>query len=94
MSRPSHVHVTFASYTVFMTSDYKSYLIRLQRENGQKQWRATLIDALSGEKQHFASDRALLIHLMQTLARKSLHTEESEEERRRGAKLGSVDIYK
>ena len=64
-----------------MTGDYKAYLLRLQRGEGQDHWRVTLIDALSGEKQQFTSERALLVHLMQIFAQKSLHLEESEEEK-------------
>ena len=58
-----------------MTGNYKAYLLRLQRGEGQDHWRVTLVDALSGEKQHFATERALLLHLMRILAEEAPSTE-------------------
>jgi Tfp pilus assembly protein PilE len=51
-----------------MTGDYKAYLLRLQRGQAQGHWRATLVDAHSGQEQHFATERALFIYLMRMLA--------------------------
>ena len=51
-----------------MHEDYQAYLIRFQRSEGQPHWRARLEDAVSGEVRHFATERELLLYLMQILA--------------------------
>jgi hypothetical protein len=63
-----------------MTSHYKAYLLRLQRGEAQVHWRVTLVDALSGERKSFATERDLLIHLMQTLAIEAPSTKGSEDD--------------
>lgn len=55
-----------------MAGDYKAYLLRLQRGEGQEHWRATLVEVISGEKNYFATERALFIHLMRILAEETL----------------------
>jgi hypothetical protein len=63
-----------------MTSQYKAYLLRLQRGKAQLHWRVTLVDAFSGERKSFATERDLLIHLMQTLAIEAPSTKSSEDD--------------
>lgn len=63
-------------YTSNMADHYKAYLLRFQRGEGQDHWRATLVDALSGEKKRFASERALFANLMQILAKAAQPLEE------------------
>ena len=75
-----YVHNTFAFYTGIMTGNYKAFLLRLQREHSQDHWRVTLVDAFSGKEQHFASERALYIHLTHTLAQESLPSDEAVED--------------
>ena len=67
-----------------MTGDYKAYLLRLQRGKTEAHWRATLVDAHSGKEQHFATERALLIHLLRTFEQSSLQSEESENKKDKG----------
>lgn len=64
-----------------MAGDYKAYLLRLQRGEAQAHWRATLVDAHSGKERHFASERALLIHLMGMLTQEPPSRSQSEEDR-------------
>ena len=50
-----------------MDGEYQAFLLRLQRGQGQTQWRATMQNAQTGEILHFATERELLRYLMQVL---------------------------
>jgi hypothetical protein len=50
-----------------MGGEYLAFLLRLQRGQGQTQWRATMQNAQTGEILRFATDRELLRYLMQVL---------------------------
>ena len=50
-----------------MSGEYLAFLLRLQRGQGQTQWRATMQNAQTGEILHFATERELLRYLMQVL---------------------------
>jgi hypothetical protein len=50
-----------------MGGEYLAFLLRLQRGQGQPQWRATLQNAQTGETLRFATERELLRYLMQIL---------------------------
>jgi hypothetical protein len=47
---------------------YRAYLLRLQRGEGQPHWRATLQNAQTGELLRFATEQALVNHLLSTLS--------------------------
>lgn len=53
----------------YRQSDYRSYLLRLWRADGDKEpvWRASLEDAVSGERRGFASVEALAAFLLQSV---------------------------
>ncbi|MEM7797592.1 MAG: hypothetical protein AAF633_00255 [Chloroflexota bacterium] len=46
-----------------MSSQYQSFLIRLQRTSDQSEWRVTLINVHSGEHLQFGSEAALFAYL-------------------------------
>lgn len=48
-------------------TEYKAFLIRLKRRNGRLHWRATLENVHTGEVLHFATERDLLLYMLQTL---------------------------
>ena len=50
-----------------MRAQYKAFLLRLQRSQGQTHWRATLENAHTGELLRFATEREMLRFLMQVL---------------------------
>lgn len=50
-----------------MGGEYLAFLLRLQRGQGQTQWRVTMQNAQTGEVIYFASERDLLRYLMQVL---------------------------
>ena len=50
-----------------MSGEYLAFLLRLQRGQGQTQWRATMQNAQTGEILHFATERELLRYLMRVL---------------------------
>ena len=50
-----------------MDGEYQAFLLRLQRGQGQTQWRVTMQNAQTGEIQHFATERELLRYLMHVL---------------------------
>ena len=50
-----------------MKSQYQAYLLRLHRSQGQAHWRATLENAHTGELLRFATEREMLLYLMQAL---------------------------
>jgi len=50
-----------------MSGEYLAFLLRLQRGQGQTQWRATMQNAQTGEILHFATERELLRYLMHVL---------------------------
>jgi hypothetical protein len=47
---------------------YRAYLLRLQRGEGQPHWRVTLQNAQTGELLRFATEQALVNHLLNTLS--------------------------
>lgn len=50
-----------------MENNYQAFLLRLQRHNSAKQWRASLEKAHTGEILNFATEKELLVHLHQLL---------------------------
>jgi hypothetical protein len=50
-----------------MAGDYLAFLLRLQRGQGQTEWRATMQNAQTGEILRFATERELLRYLMRVL---------------------------
>jgi hypothetical protein len=50
-----------------MSGEYLAFLLRLQRGQGQTQWRATMQNAQTGEILRFPTERELLRYLMQVL---------------------------
>jgi hypothetical protein len=51
-----------------MGGEYLAFLLRLQRGQGQTQWRASLQNAQTGETLQFATERDLLRYLMKVLS--------------------------
>jgi hypothetical protein len=51
-----------------MGGEYLAYLLRLQRGQGQTNWRATMQNAQTGEVIRFVSERDLLRYLIQVLS--------------------------
>ncbi|MEM7116077.1 MAG: hypothetical protein AAF614_26790 [Chloroflexota bacterium] len=56
-----------------MTKQYEAYLVRLQRDEGQRHWRVTLINIHSGQQIHFRKEEALLAYLQRTLTENPEH---------------------
>ena len=52
-----------------MDKDYQAYLVRFQRQQDGSHWRATLENAHTQEVIQFASERELLLFLLQRLQR-------------------------
>ena len=50
-----------------MGGEYLAFLLRLQRGQGQTEWRASMQNAKTGEILRFATERELLRYLMQVL---------------------------
>lgn len=50
-----------------MDSHYQAYLLRLRRGQDQPHWRATLENAQTGALLQFATEREMLLFLMQSL---------------------------
>jgi len=50
-----------------MSGEYLAFLLRLQRGQGQTQWRATIQNAQTGEILRFATERELLRYLLNIL---------------------------
>lgn len=50
-----------------MGGEYLAFLLRLQRGQGQTQWRTSMQNAQTGEILHFATEREMLRYLMQVL---------------------------
>ena len=50
-----------------MDGEYLAFLLRLQRGQGQTQWRATIQNAQTGEILRFATERELLRYLLNIL---------------------------
>jgi len=50
-----------------MNIDYQAYLLRLQRNQSTNQWRATMINAHTGDTIQFASEQELLRHMIKML---------------------------
>ncbi|MCB9432306.1 MAG: hypothetical protein H6668_10005 [Ardenticatenaceae bacterium] len=51
-----------------MNNDYQAYLIRFQRRPEANAWRATLENAHSSEVVQFATEKELLLFLLQRLS--------------------------
>ena len=49
------------------TQQYKAFLLRLQRNEGQPQWRATIENAQTGERLRFADQNQMLRYLLNDL---------------------------
>ena len=49
------------------TQQYKAFLLRLQRNEGQPQWRATIENAQTGERIRFADQNQMLRYLLKDL---------------------------
>ncbi len=55
-----------------MKSQYRAYLLRLQRGQSESHWRVTMEDAHTGELLRFTNERDMLRYLMQVLSTDSL----------------------
>jgi hypothetical protein len=51
-----------------MGGEYLAFLLRLQRSQGQTEWRASMQNAKTGEILRFATERELLHYLIQILS--------------------------
>lgn len=51
-----------------MDKNYHAYLIRFKRREAQSSWRATLEDVHTRETHTFATERELLVYLLQVLS--------------------------
>ena len=65
---PHNDHITFDSYTIRVGKNYHAYLIRFKRREAQSSWCATLEDVHTRETLTFATERELLVYLLQTLS--------------------------
>jgi hypothetical protein len=54
-----------------MSTQYKAFLLRLRREEGQSHWRVTMENAYTGELIRFANQNEMLRYLLQKLAEPS-----------------------
>ena len=50
------------------TQKYKAFLLRLQKDEGHSQWRATIENAQTGEQLRFANQNQMLRYLFNDLA--------------------------
>ena len=50
------------------TQQYKAFLLRLQKDEGHAQWRATIENAQTGEQLRFANQNQMLRYLLNDLA--------------------------
>ena len=60
--------MTFDSYTMKVDKNHRAYLIRFKRREAQTGWRATLENVHTRESLSFATERELLVYLLQTLS--------------------------
>lgn len=51
-----------------MSTQYKAFLLRLRRDEGQPHWRVTIENAYTGELIRFANQNEMLRYLLQNLA--------------------------
>jgi hypothetical protein len=72
-------HITFDSYTFNVDKNYHAYLIRFKRRETQSSWCATLEDVHTRETRTFATERELLVYLLQTLSEHPATTEANTE---------------
>ena len=61
-----------------MDNNYQAHLLRLQRNESTNGWRATMVNAHTGETLHFATEQELLRHLMQILTKNDEFEHEDE----------------
>ena len=54
-----------------MGTRYKAYLLRLRRDEGQHEWRASLEDAHTGKLLRFTNQNEMLRYLLQDLSHTS-----------------------
>jgi len=54
-----------------MSTQYKAFLLRLRRDEGQPYWRATLENAHTGEMLRFADQNEMLRYLLHNLTEPS-----------------------
>ena len=59
-----------------MSTEYQSFLLRLQRSQPHEHWRATLQNAQTGETLRFATEREMLAYLLQRLTPRSTDAEQ------------------
>lgn len=59
-----------------MSTQYKAFLLRLRRDEGQPYWRATLENAYTGELIRFANQNEMLRYLLQNLAEPADHAKQ------------------
>ena len=60
--------MTFDSYNLKMYKNYHAYLIRFKRREAQYTWCAMLENVHTRETLTFATERELLVYLLQTLS--------------------------
>ena len=65
---PYNDHITFNSYTLNVDENYHAYLIRFRRREAQSSWCASLEDVHTHETLMFATERELLVYLLQILS--------------------------
>ncbi len=51
-----------------MENNYQAFLLRLQRAESNGRWRSTLQNIQTGEIHHFATEREMVAHLLESLA--------------------------
>lgn len=51
-----------------MSTEYRAYLIRLRRGEGETNWRATLQNVHTNQLLHYGNERELFLYLLHTLA--------------------------
>ena len=59
-----------------MSTQYKAFLLRLHRDEGQSYWQATLENAHTGERIRFANHNEMLRYLLHDLTEPSDRTEQ------------------
>jgi len=63
--------MTFDAYTSNMDKNYQAYLIRFKRRAAQSSWCASLENVHTRETLTFATERELLVYLLESLSEKS-----------------------
>lgn len=54
-----------------MATEYRAYLIRLQRGEGEANWRATLQNVHTNELLRYGNEREMFLYLLHTLSKET-----------------------